>query len=499
VGAVTRRVAVLLLLVVGSLTTAPVVAAADPVFHPAEARSSFGVSIDVEQQVTLPPGIIRVEALVREGAGARTFLATIPTPPAGEAVLTYKRATPFGSLYPNTPVELGFRLTFEDGRTVDGPTTTIRYEDDRFTWQTLQGTHVQVHWIEGSAAFGRRALEIGDRAIEEASTLLGVVETAPIDFYIYGDRTAFYDVIGPGLRENVGGVALPNIRTLFANIAPSAVSDPWVGIVVPHELTHLVFDTATRNAYHEPPHWLNEGLADYLAQGYDAGTRGNVTRAARSGDIMPLHSLVGQFPTTAARFSLAYDESVSAIDYLIRTHGREALVKLIRSYADGVTDDAAFNAALGVDVAGFEAGWLDDLGIEAPVPYGPRPAPAGSLPPGWAAAPTPSLRPGETAGQQASGPLRTGGPTGPGAPGDLSNLIAIVVIGFLALVVLAGILIAGRGLNRGDPLVAPRGLEPPEPEPESRPESGPEPEPEREQAPPNAPPDDTVAEAKEPQ
>ena len=30
----------------------------------------------------------------------------------------------------------------------------------------------------------------------------------------------------------------------LANIAPDAVDDPWVRIVIPHELTHLVFDTA---------------------------------------------------------------------------------------------------------------------------------------------------------------------------------------------------------------------------------------------------------------
>ena len=38
-------------------------------------------------------------------------------------------------------------------------------------------------------------------------------------------------------------------------------------VVVPHELTHLVFDTAVTNPYHFPPRWLNEGLAVYLSEG----------------------------------------------------------------------------------------------------------------------------------------------------------------------------------------------------------------------------------------
>ena len=196
---------------------------------------------------------------------------------------------------------------------------------------------------------------------------------------------------------------------MFASIEPSQVNDPWVGVVIPHELTHLVFDTATRNPYHEPPHWLNEGLADYLAQGYNAGARGDVENAARSGAIMPLRALVGRFPTTADRFSLAYDESVSAIDFLIRTYGQDALVGLIRSYADGVSDDLAFEDALGVNVAGFEAAWLADLGIEEPPAYGPRPAPPGPLPPGWSAAVQPTPRPGLiVAAARVAAAVRTG-------------------------------------------------------------------------------------------
>ncbi len=169
---------------------------------------------------------------------------------------------------------------------------------------------------------------------------------------------------------------------MFANIAPSEVADPWVSLVVPHELTHIVFETATRNVYHSPPHWLNEGLADYLAVGYASDARGNVERAVRNGDLMPLHALVLRFPSTADRFSLGYDESVSAVDYLVRTHGQEALVQLIRSYADGLADDDAFTAALNVDVAGFEAGWLADLGAEVPVPVRPAPGAAGAAPAG---------------------------------------------------------------------------------------------------------------------
>ena len=453
-GGVIRRLALMAGLLLATLTVAPSVAAADPVFGPATARATFGEAIEIEQPVTLSEPVRRIEALVRAGRNGRTFLATIPTPAQGASILRYRYATPFGSLYPNTVVQFGFRVTLEDGRIIDSPTRSINYEDDRFAWNTLEGDLVRVHWVQGDERFGRRALAVGERAVKDATRLLGVEETEPIDFYVYGDRDAFYDVLGPAQRENVGGIALAEIRTLFANIAPSAVDDPWVGIVIPHELTHLVFDTATRNDYHAPPHWLNEGLADYLAQGYGAGARAAVQNAVRTGELMPLRAIVGRFPTTAERFSLAYDESVSAIDYLIRSHGQDALVQLIRSYADGVSDDVAFSSALGVDEAGFEAGWLEDLGIDEPPAFGPQPAPPGPLPPGWNQAPAPTLRPGET-----PRPTPGNGPTNPGT-GDLSGPIVIGVVVVLVVLLIGGLLFVARGLSRGDPLVPP--FEPPD-------------------------------------
>jgi Peptidase MA superfamily len=451
-----------------AMASASPAVAADSVFGIASASSRYGDAINLEQTATIPAGVVRVEAVVREGIGAPTFLAPITQPPAGPTTLRYRLDTPTGTVFPNTPVELGFRLTFEDGHTLDSPTTTHLYADDRYAWKTLVGSVVRVHWTEGDAAFGHKLLDVGEQAIRNATSLLGVDETTPIDFYVYGDRDAFYDVIGKGLQENVGGLALPEIRTLFANIGSSNADDPWVSIVVPHELTHIVFGTATQNAYHEPLHWLNEGLAVYLAQGYDAGARANVNGSARSGDLMPLSALVQQFPASADRFSLAYDEAVSAIDFMVRTYGRDALVKLIRSYADGVSDDAAFKAALGVDTKGFEAAWLADLGIKAPVPFGPAAAPVGPLPPGWVAAPGQTGQPGSIA------TLRPGGAHGSTGADDGSGVVWVVVAVF-AIVLVAGLLFVARGLSRGNPLMPTGAVDSTQPHEQPREPDPPEP------------------------
>ena len=146
-----------------------------------------------------------------------------------------------------------------------------------------------MHWYEGSDAFGARALQIGEDGIEKSAALLGVTEEQPVDFFIYADQTSFYDALGPSTRENVGGQADAEIRTLFALIPPSQIDDAWVETVIPHELTHLVFDTAVHNPYHFPPRWLNEGLAVYESEGYPVDYRSAVTDGRPPEHADPAH------------------------------------------------------------------------------------------------------------------------------------------------------------------------------------------------------------------
>jgi hypothetical protein len=361
-------------------------------FGQPSATSSFGEEIIFRQEFASPVPLARVEILLEQPGSIGPSVTQVEgAMVGGSRTLVYRLIlSDGGHIYPNSPITARWRLVPAD-RTIEptvGPPVTVTYADTRFAWKTLVGDIVRVHWYEGSNAFGRRALAIGDKAVREASAFLGVTESEPIDFYIYADEPSFYDAVGPSTRENVVGTAISEIRTMFGLIPPNEVATAEVTRTVPHELTHLVFDTAVRNPYHYPPRWLNEGVATYLTEGFSPWLRASVEAAADAGRLMPLTALSVQFPSTYERFALAYAESTSAVDYLVREQGTDALVGLVNSYADGVTDDEAFRAAVGTDVAGFEMAWLASLGAEAPTQLGPQPAPPGPLPPGWEAAPS---------------------------------------------------------------------------------------------------------------
>ena len=422
----------------------PVVAAASPAtFGTPAATSTFGTGIVFSQPVTVDRPIGRVELLLTFADGIGPSVVVVPNPPAaGSSTLTYTLDTSGGAhMIPNTPIAARWRL-FAADHPVDGalgPQVKVVYADDRFDWKTTSGDLVRVHWYKGDAAFGAKALRLGEDEVRATSKLLGVTETEPIDFFVYADTGSFYGALGPGAHENVAGTAYASIRTLLGLIPPDQIDDPLVAVRIPHEFVHLVFDTASKNPYHDPPRWLNEGLAVYQSEGYGSSDRRQVQGAARSGTLIPLEGLAGQFPN-GQDFFLAYAESVSALDFMVRTHGSDALVTLIRSYADGRTDDEAFKAALGLDMAAFGTAWFKDVKATAPPKYGPQPAPAGPVPAAWKGVPVGGYVSPATGGANGA-PVVNGGastdPVSPGAPTDFD------AVGWLAAVV---IVVGGMGI-----------------------------------------------------
>jgi hypothetical protein len=429
-------------LVLVAVMAPPVLGADDTAvtFGKPEATARYGEQIEFVQPVDLGAPADRVEVRMTFGDSSSPLVEEMPPVGAGEHELRHTfDFTEGGHLYPNTKITAQWRVYqgADDETGTDSPPITITYDDDRFDWNVLEGDYVRVHWYEGNETFGQRVLELGEETVRETAELLGVSTGEPFDFFIYPDTDSFYTAIDPSTQEGVGGQALAELRTMYGRISPGDEGGSEVGRVVPHELVHLVFDTATDNAYHFPPRWLNEGLAVYLSEGNGPDYRLAVQDAVSNNSVIPLDGITGQFPRTFDRFYLAYAESVSAIDYLIRTYGRDALIQLIRSYAEGRTDDEAFQDALGVDVEAFGDAWLTDIGATPPERFGPQPAPAGPQPPGWGeggAAPLPgapvgSADPGPGASAPAAPPSSVEDEPAADRPFRLALLLIVILVG----------------------------------------------------------------------
>lgn len=373
-----------------------------------------------------------------------------------------------GQSPPNSRVEFRFRVRAADGTTTLGPVGQITVTDDRFEWRTIEQDLVRVHWYEGDDSFAQSAADVSNAAIDRAAELLGSTLPEPVDLFVYATQDALLEAVAPN-RENIAGQAHSTIATMFVWLPPD--QDPERSrVVVAHELTHLVFNETTDNPYHGPPRWLNEGVATYLSEGYSLESSTAVGSAARNGSLIPLDGLAGFFPSPRDQFSLAYGESVSAVDYFVRTYSEQTLWDLVRSYAQGLSDDDAFTAATGGDVASFGAAWMASLGAEVREPHGPRPALPGPVPSAWTNPGQPATQPSASVsppGSPAPGspsataaPGRDSAPTLPAVPpsegvsNDATGAALLASVGGLAVlaaIIVLGVLIQRRRARRPPP------------------------------------------------
>jgi hypothetical protein len=348
------------------------VRAASPDFGTPSAVSTFGQGIDFTQPYSGPAFTSAEISLVLPGSIA-PFIVQLDSQSSSSLVYTLDASK--GQLLPNMKIAATFSVTLSNGTVETGPPVTVTYTDTSQNWQTYSVGVFTVHYYTGGSSFAQQLGAIAQQGLSKSASFLGVDESKPVDFFVYGDQTSFLRAMGPGTTDAVGGQANPEYRTFYAQINAGDLT--WANDVIPHELTHFAFSDATANPYHRPLNWLNEGMAVYLSIGYGSDDRSRVAQAVSKGTLMPLAALTGAFPRISDRFVLAYAEAVSAVDYLVRKYGQADVAKLLSAYRAGATDDEAFKAAIGIDTVAFDNAWLAANGVNSYKSFGPQPAPTG--------------------------------------------------------------------------------------------------------------------------
>lgn len=125
--------------------------------------------------------------------------------------------------------------------------------------------------------------------------------------------------------------------------------------VLRHELTHAVIDEKTRG---NCPHWLQEGIAQFLD-----GTDVVATEAwlRRGPPLIPLYRIEGPFRERDAESrELAYRESASAVSFLVSRIGRPGLLFLISRLGEGRPFERALLES-GLSYAELQQAWQASL------------------------------------------------------------------------------------------------------------------------------------------
>jgi hypothetical protein len=133
-----------------------------------------------------------------------------------------------------------------------------------------------------------------------------------------------------------------------------------------HELVHLILGD---NLPKRMPRWLNEGVAQWLADSPAelvlSSNNAELTKAALQRRLIPLRSLENSFPSRKKDMILAYEQSRSIVEFTVKEHGKDKLLLLLNSLQGGASISEAIISGVGVTYADLEASWAEDITLKA--------------------------------------------------------------------------------------------------------------------------------------
>jgi len=213
-----------------------------------------------------------------------------------------------------------------------------------------------------------RAAADVDSQVQGIKRLMGLGDIAPMKAVILNDareaRLAFPVISDTASRGHVFGGFAFGEYDLF--VLGGLDRDGMV-----HEMTHLLIDEALDSPLATIPSWLNEGLAMYFESGAH-GRETIVSDAARSGGLMPIHSM-SSVPGRPEDVRLFYAQSRSLVRHMMEAHGKERMAALLASINEGDSVEEAILKVYGLSLQGLYAEWRTALpdGPALSPPYDP--------------------------------------------------------------------------------------------------------------------------------
>ena len=155
----------------------------------------------------------------------------------------------------------------------------------------------------------------------------------------------------------IGTVGASTGRVIVLS-APHPKRSPQFGrfnwaTVLRHEYVHTLTLAATRNRI---PHWFTEALAVHQQPDRrNFQTVKSLVAAVAGGRLFTVETMDWGFirPKQRGARSLAYAQAEWTAEYIIATHGYEAIVKMLASFRDGLTQAEVFSKVLGTNEAAF--------------------------------------------------------------------------------------------------------------------------------------------------
>jgi hypothetical protein len=261
-----------------------------------------------------------------------------------------------GGMPPGSSIDCWWTVTDASGATLETAPATVPFEDNRYSWRSLTQVNVTLYWYQGDDTFANELMDAVQGALSRLSDNTGAELQESVRLYIYASAADLQgSMIFP--QEWTGGVAFTEYGIVAIGIAPDSSSLAWGKGAIAHELTHLVVHQATFNPYNALPTWLDEGLAMMAEGELEAYFAAALSQAVANSTLISIRSLASPFSALTDLSLLSYAESYEVVNYLVSEFGRDKMLELLNTFAQGSGYDEALLKVYGFDMDGLDFQW----------------------------------------------------------------------------------------------------------------------------------------------
>ncbi|MBN2413302.1 hypothetical protein JXQ31_16605 [candidate division KSB1 bacterium] len=220
----------------------------------------------------------------------------------------------------------------------------------------LEKNDIRIIYSPADSAYAKQALNIIGKYLEEITADLLITERNTINVYIAPTRRNFRDFLRGQLPDWTGAFAAPSENTMYIR-SPRWDQDNVFSTTLIHELFHLLLHQ--KMGLTEIPRWMNEGLAIFYSGDNKWIMSTAMSKALATRSLIPLSQIDNVLKFHSAKAELAYQESYSAVQYLLATYDIDAVLYILNGLKSNLSLDDCFKNATGSSFRDFELEWIN--------------------------------------------------------------------------------------------------------------------------------------------
>jgi hypothetical protein len=154
--------------------------------------------------------------------------------------------------------------------------------------------------------------------------------------------------------------AIPQKNLMVIDYSKMQTSPFSLKSTVKHELCHLLLHNYIRKE--DLPRWLDEGISQWASDGIAElimdHKRSVLRNALLRGRYFRMSDISRQFPRDKNALQLAYAQSRSFVDYMVREYGPEGVLHLLNNLRNGIGFEIAVQESFAISIQELEDGWV---------------------------------------------------------------------------------------------------------------------------------------------